>query len=38
MHIWFFANTKANPKKPKEHFLANAQLKIAIKNVNLRLE
>jgi len=24
MHIWFFADTQANSKKPKEHFLANA--------------
>jgi hypothetical protein len=26
LHIWFFADTqKANPKKPKEQFLANAK-------------
>jgi hypothetical protein len=24
-HIWFFADTKANTKKPKELFLANAR-------------
>ena len=36
LHIWFFADTKANAKKPKEQFLANARPKITAKNVTLQ--
>ena len=28
LHIWFFADTKANTKKPKEQFLAITQLNL----------
>jgi len=30
LHIWFFADTQANSKKPKEQFLANARQKTSI--------
>jgi len=39
LHIWFFADTqKADTKKPKEQFLANARAENETEKVTLQTE